>query len=88
MNDLNNQRWAWVLTGSGHFFNESIDLINSLKNLDLFVSKAADEVLSMYKKKGKLSTHLKIYKDSSNAWRKYEPLLNGAFDKLEGFITN
>ena len=30
----------------------------------------------------------KIYKDSSNAWRKYEPLLNGAFDKLEGFITN
>ena len=50
MNDLNNQRWAWVLTGSGHFFNESIDLINSLENLDLFVSKAADEVLTMYKK--------------------------------------
>ena len=40
MNDLNNKRWAWVLTGSGHFFNESIDLINSLENLDLFVSKA------------------------------------------------
>ncbi len=53
MSNLNNQRWAWVLTGSGHFFNESIDLINSLDNLDLFVSKAADEVLSMYKKKGK-----------------------------------
>ena len=48
-----------VLTGSGHFFNESIDLINSLENLDLFVSKAADEVLSMYKKRGKLSTHVK-----------------------------
>ena len=51
MNDLNNQRWAWVLTGSGHFFNESIDLINSLENLDLFLSKAADEVLTMYKKR-------------------------------------
>ena len=47
MSNLNNQRWAWVLTGSGHFFNESIDLINSLDNLDLFVAKAADEVLSM-----------------------------------------
>ena len=67
MNDLNNKRWAWVLTGSGHFFNESIDLINSLENLDLFVSKAADEVLSMYKKRGKLSTHVKIYKDSSSS---------------------
>ena len=67
MNDFNNQRWAWVLTGSGHFFNESIDLINSLENLDLFVSKAADEVLSMYKKRGKLSSHVKIYKDSSSS---------------------
>ena len=65
--NLNNQRWAWVLTGSGHFFNESIDLINSLDNLDLFVSKAADEVLSMYKKKGKLSKKIKIYKDSSSS---------------------
>ena len=67
MNDSNKQRWAWVLTGSGHFFNESIDLINSLDNLDLFVSKAADEVLSMYKKKGKLSKKIKIYKDSSSS---------------------
>jgi hypothetical protein len=24
----------------------------------------------------------KIYKGSSQAWRKYEPYLNGAFDKL------
>ena len=45
------KRWAWVLTGSGHFFNESISLINNLNNIDLFVSKAAEEVLIMYKKK-------------------------------------
>ncbi|PPR40470.1 MAG: hypothetical protein CFH30_00816, partial [Alphaproteobacteria bacterium MarineAlpha8_Bin1] len=25
------QNWAWVLTGSGHFFNETIDLINDLE---------------------------------------------------------
>ena len=47
------KKWAWVLTGSGHFFNETIELINIIKDVDLFVSKAAEEVLVMYKKKRK-----------------------------------
>jgi len=59
------KRWAWVLTGSGHFFNETIDIINSLEKVDLFVSKAAEEVLVMYKKKGKISEEVRVYKDSS-----------------------
>ena len=33
------------------FFNESITIIKKLKEIDLFVSKAAEEVLVMYKKK-------------------------------------
>ena len=59
------KRWAWVLTGSGHFFNESISLINNLNNIDLFVSKAAEEVLIMYKKKKIISNKIKIYKDNT-----------------------
>ena len=59
------KKWAWVLTGSGHFFNETIELINKIKEVDLFVSKAAEEVLVMYKKKGKISSDIKIYKDNS-----------------------
>ena len=59
------KKWAWVLTGSGHFFNETIELINIIKDVDLFVSKAAEEVLVMYKKKGKISRDIKIYKDNS-----------------------
>ncbi len=59
------KRWAWVLTGSGHFFNESIELINYIKDVDIFVSKAAEEVLVMYKKKGKISKEIKIYRDNS-----------------------
>ncbi len=58
-------KWAWVLTGSGHFFNESIYLIKTLKNIDLFVSKAAEEVLVMYKKNGELPKDIKIYKDNT-----------------------
>ncbi|MCK0196288.1 flavoprotein [Ancylobacter sp. 6x-1] len=42
-------RWGWALTGSGHFFTESIELIRELGAVDLFVSAAADEVLRMYR---------------------------------------
>jgi dihydromethanopterin reductase (acceptor) len=41
-------RWAWVLTGSGHFFTESFALVRQLEHCDVFVSKAANEVLRMY----------------------------------------
>lgn len=41
-------RIAWGLTGSGHFLRESLELIDTLLDVDLFVTKAAVEVLSMY----------------------------------------
>ncbi len=41
-------RIAWGLTGSGHYLRESLEIIDSLADVDLFVTKAADEVLSMY----------------------------------------
>ncbi|AZO66959.1 MULTISPECIES: flavoprotein [unclassified Mesorhizobium] len=51
MAKLHTPRWAWVLTGSGHFFTESFALIHQLEHCDVFVSKAANEVLRMYKLK-------------------------------------
>lgn len=51
MTRLHTPRWAWVLTGSGHFFIESFALIRDLGHCDVFVSKAAAEVLRMYKLK-------------------------------------
>ncbi len=57
------QRWAWALTGSGHFFTECLDLMRDLPNLDIFVSKAAAEVVRMYKKDLKLPETAHIYRD-------------------------
>jgi dihydromethanopterin reductase (acceptor) len=48
MTRLHTPRWAWALTGSGHFFVESFELIRELTHCDVFVSKAASEVLRMY----------------------------------------
>lgn len=41
-------RFAWCVTGSGHFLDESIALAQRLPDLDLFLSDAAEEVLPIY----------------------------------------
>lgn len=42
------RRCAWVLTGSGHFLRESLELALALPAVDLFLSRAAEEILPMY----------------------------------------
>lgn len=56
-------RWGWALTGSGHFFNECLELARELEHVDLFLSKAADEVLRQYKQKLDLPKTVRVYKD-------------------------
>jgi dihydromethanopterin reductase (acceptor) len=41
-------RFAWCVTGSGHFLEESLALAARLPDCDLYLSPAADEVLPMY----------------------------------------
>lgn len=41
-------RLAWGLTGSGHFLKESLELAMQLPQVDLFLTRAAEEVLHMY----------------------------------------
>lgn len=42
------KRLAWAITGSGHYLRETIQIIESLENVDLFLSAAADEVIKQY----------------------------------------
>lgn len=58
-------RIGWALTGSGHFFKESIALMRDLPNLDVFVSKAAAEVMRMYKQELDLPASTRIIKDTT-----------------------
>ncbi len=46
---LRKPRLAWALTGSGHYFTECLALMGGIPDLDLFVTKAAAEVVRMYK---------------------------------------
>jgi dihydromethanopterin reductase (acceptor) len=58
-------RWGWALTGSGHFFRECLVALRTLENVDLFVSKAASEVLRMYKQDLALPTSARIFRDTT-----------------------
>jgi flavoprotein len=58
-------RFGWALTGSGHFFKESLEIMRTLPNLDVFVSKAAAEVIRMYKQDLELASDVRIFKDTT-----------------------
>jgi dihydromethanopterin reductase (acceptor) len=48
MKQVHEQRTAWAITGSGHYLRESLDIMAGLADVDLFLSKAADEILRQY----------------------------------------
>jgi flavoprotein len=58
-------RWGWALTGSGHFFKECLDMIGALEHVDLFVTRAADEVVRMYKQELALPKSARIFRDTT-----------------------
>ncbi len=58
-------RWGWALTGSGHFFKECLRMIGELDDVDLFVSKAASEVVRMYRQELKLPKTARVFRDTT-----------------------
>ena len=58
-------RWGWALTGSGHFFKECLRMVGELDEVDLFVSKAASEVVRMYRQEFKLPKTARIFRDTT-----------------------
>jgi dihydromethanopterin reductase (acceptor) len=56
-------RLGWAVTGSGHFFEECLDIIRGLNDVDLFVSRAAAEVIRMYK--SRLPADIRIFRDTT-----------------------
>ena len=58
-------RWGWALTGSGHFFKECLKMIGELDEVDLFVSKAASEVVRMYRQELRLPKSARVFRDTT-----------------------
>jgi dihydromethanopterin reductase (acceptor) len=60
------RRLAWTLARSGHFFAEGLEFMRRLERFHLFVSRAAAEVIRMYKAEVKdLPEGTRIFKDTT-----------------------
>ena len=65
-NLIKNQRLAWAITGSGHYLRESLAILQTLENVDIFLSKAAAEIIKQYGFQAQLdATNHKVYQDKT-----------------------
>lgn len=60
------QRLAWAITGSGHYLRESLDILSSLRDVDIYLSRAADEIIRQYGFQSQLdATGHRVYQDKT-----------------------
>ena len=57
-------RIAWGITGAGHFLTECVDLLSGLAEVDVFMSKAAEDVVRMYRLEERLASNPRLYRES------------------------
>ncbi|HEY8711104.1 MAG TPA: flavoprotein, partial [Burkholderiaceae bacterium] len=59
-------RFAWCVTGSGHFLEEAMALAARLPKVDLFISAAGEEVLEIYKVHiERLKPRFRVFRDKT-----------------------
>jgi dihydromethanopterin reductase (acceptor) len=73
---ISEQRLAWAITGSGHYLRECIDILNTLQDVDLFLSRAAAEILQQYGYKHNVG---KVYQDKTASSVPVEMFYHGAY---------
>ncbi len=83
MQAKHNQRLAWAITGSGHYLRESLSVLQSLKIVDIFLSKAAAEIIKQYGFQAQLdaSGH-KVYQDKTASSVPVEGFYTGKYHTL------
>lgn len=73
------KRLAWAITGSGHYLRECIEIIHTLEDVDLFLSKAATEVMQQYGYKHNVG---KVFQDKTSSSVPVELFYQGRYHTL------
>lgn len=77
------QRLAWAITGSGHYLRESLAILQSLNDVDVYLSKAAAEIIKQYGFQESLeATGHKIYTDKTASSVPVEFFYQGLYHTL------
>ena len=75
-------RRAWALTGSGHFFKECLRTLRELDDVDLFVRKAASEVVRIYRQEFKLPPATRLFRDTTASAASVGLFYDGSYHTL------
>ena len=74
---------AWAITGSGHYLRESLVVLQILENVDIFLSKAASEIIKQYGFQAQLdATGHKVYQDKTASSVPVELFYEGKYHTL------
>ena len=80
---MHNQRLAWAITGSGHYLRESLVILQTIENVDIFLSKAAAEIIKQYGFQAQLdATNHKVYQDKTASSVPVEGFYAGKYHTL------
>jgi dihydromethanopterin reductase (acceptor) len=83
LDKVNQQRLAWAITGSGHYLRESLEILTSLDSVDIFLSKAASEIIKQYGFQDMLeSTGHRVYQDKTASSVPVELFYEGKYHTL------
>jgi dihydromethanopterin reductase (acceptor) len=83
LDKVNQQRLAWAVTGSGHYLRESLEILTSLDSVDIFLSKAASEIIKQYGFQDMLeSTGHRVYQDKTASSVPVELFYEGKYHTL------
>lgn len=76
-------RLAWAITGSGHFLRETLQILQSIGTVDIFLSRAAAEIIKQYGFQSLLeATGHKVYQDKTASSVPVELFYEGKYHAL------
>jgi flavoprotein len=77
------KRIAWAITGAGHFLEECIETSLHCKRMDIFLSRAAEEVLLMYKLDTQIAVpNVRIYEERKHSAPLVKRFFGGQYSVL------
>lgn len=77
------KRLAWAITGSGHYLRESLTILQTLQEVDIYLSRAAAEIIQQYGFQAALeATGHKVYQDKTASSVPVERFYEGVYHTL------
>jgi len=77
------KRLAWAITGSGHYLREALQILNTFKDVDVFLSKAAAEIIKQYGFQPQLDAmNHRVFQDKTASSVPVEFFYEGKYDAL------